>query len=31
MWCTDITYIPIAKGFMYMITFLDVYSRKIMG
>ncbi|MBK6572203.1 MAG: transposase family protein [Saprospiraceae bacterium] len=23
--------IPMAKGFMYMIAFLDVYSRKIMG
>ena len=31
VWCTDITYIPMAKGFMYMIAFLDVYSRKIMG
>ncbi|MBK9640777.1 MAG: transposase family protein [Saprospiraceae bacterium] len=31
MWWTDITYIPMAKGFMYMIAFLDVYSRKIMG
>lgn len=31
VWCTDITYIPMAKGFMYMIAFIDVYSRKIMG
>jgi putative transposase len=29
--CTDITYIPMAKGFMYMTACIDVYSRKIMG
>ncbi len=31
VWCTDITYIPMAKGFMYMTAFIDIYSRKIMG
>jgi putative transposase len=31
VWCTDITYIPMAKGFMYMTAIIDVYSRKIMG
>ena len=31
VWCTDITYIPMAKGFMYMTAFIDVFSRKIMG
>ncbi len=31
VWCVDITYIPMAKGFMYMIAFIDVYSRKIVG
>ena len=31
VWCTDITYIPMAKGFMYLTAFMDVYSRKIMG
>ncbi|MEZ5033603.1 MAG: IS3 family transposase [Chitinophagaceae bacterium] len=31
VWCTDITYIPMAKGFMYMTAFIDVHSRKIMG
>ena len=31
VWCTDITYIPMKKGFMYMTAFIDVYSRKIMG
>ena len=31
VWCTDITYIPMARGFMYMTAFIDVFSRKIMG
>jgi putative transposase len=31
VWCADITYIPMAKGFMYMTAYIDVYSRKIMG
>ena len=31
VWCTDITYIPMAKGFMYMSAIIDVYSRKIVG
>lgn len=31
LWCTDITYIPMAKGFMYMTAFIDVFSRKIVG
>lgn len=31
VWCTDITYIPMAKGFMYMTAIMDVYSRRIVG
>jgi len=31
VWCTDITYIPMRHGFMYLTAFIDVYSRKIMG
>lgn len=31
VWCTDITYIPMARGFMYLTAVIDVYSRKIMG
>jgi putative transposase len=31
VWCTDITFIPMKKGFMYMTAIIDVYSRKIMG
>ena len=30
VWCTDITYIPMARGFMYLTAVIDVYSRKIM-
>lgn len=30
VWMTDITYLPMEKGFMYMIAFIDVYSRKIL-
>lgn len=31
VWCTDITYIPMHKGFMYMTAIMDVYSRKILS
>lgn len=31
VWCTDITYIPMRRGFMYLTAFIDVYSRRIMG
>lgn len=35
VWCTDITYIPMAKGFLLiaigMTAFIDVYSRKFVG
>lgn len=31
VWCTDITYIPMKSGFMYMTAIIDVYSRKIVG
>lgn len=31
VWCTDITFIPMAKGFMYLTAVMDVFSRKIMG
>ena len=29
VWQVDITYIPMAKGFMYMVAIIDVYSRYI--
>ena len=31
LWCTDITYIPMRRGFMYLTAIIDVYSRKIVG
>lgn len=31
VWQTDITYIPMFKGFMYMVAYIDVYSRKILN
>ena len=31
VWQTDITYVPMKRGFMYMAAIIDVYSRKIMG
>jgi len=31
VWCTDITYIRILNGFVYLATILDIYSRKIIG
>ena len=30
-WSIDITYVPMAKGFMYCTAVMDIYSRKIMG
>src|SRR5690606_5578233 len=31
VWQTDITYIPMFRGFMYMNAIIDVYSRKILN
>lgn len=31
VWATDITYIKIKKGFIYLVCIIDVFSRKIMG
>lgn len=30
-WCTDITYVPMSKGFMYLTAVMDIYSRKILS
>lgn len=30
-WCVDITYIPMAKGFMYLTAIMDIYSRYIVA
>jgi len=31
VWCTDITYIPIGRGFLYLIAVMDWYSRKVLS
>lgn len=31
VWCADITYIPMKRGFLYLFAILDWASRKIMG
>ena len=31
MWCTDITYIPLAKGFLYLVAIMDWWSRKVLA
>ena len=31
VWATDITYLPMAKGFVYLVAILDLYSRKVLA
>lgn len=31
VWCADITYIPMAKGFLYLVAIMDWYSRKVLS
>lgn len=31
VWCTDITYIPMKNGFLYLVAIMDWYSRKILS
>ena len=31
VWCTDITYIPMAKGFAYLVAIMDWHSRKVLS
>ena len=31
VWAIDITYIPMAKGFMYLTAIIDVYTRLVVG
>ena len=31
VWCADITYIPMQKGYMYLFAILDWYSRKVIA
>ena len=30
-WASDITYLPMAKGFAYLVAILDLYSRKVLS
>ena len=31
VWCSDITYIPMSRGFMYLVAIMDWYSRKVLS
>lgn len=31
VWCTDITYLPMKKGFMYLVAVMDWYSRYVLS
>jgi putative transposase len=31
VWCTDITFIPMKQGFLYLTAIMDIYSRKILS
>ena len=31
VWCSDISYIPMAKGFIYLTVIMDWYSRKVLS
>lgn len=31
VWCSDITYIPLAKGFVYLVAIMDWHSRKVLA
>lgn len=31
VWCADVTYIPMAKGFVYLVAIMDWYSRKVLS
>ena len=31
VWATDLTYIPMARGFVYVVAIMDWYSRKVLS
>jgi len=31
VWCLDITYVPMATGFMYLVAVMDWWSRYVLG
>lgn len=31
VWCADIAYIPMRRGFLYLVAIMDGYSRKVLA
>jgi putative transposase len=31
VWCADITYVPMAKGFVYLVAVMDWFSRRVLS
>ena len=31
VWCADLTYLPMARGFLYLVAIMDWYSRKVLS
>ncbi len=31
VWCADITYIPMQRGFLYLVAIMDWHSRKVLA
>jgi len=31
VWCADITYVPMAKGFVYLVAVMDWFSRRVLA
>jgi putative transposase len=31
VWCADVTYIPMRRGFLYLVAVMDWYSRKVLS
>lgn len=31
VWCTDVTFLPMASGFLYLVAIMDWYSRKVLA
>jgi putative transposase len=31
VWCADVTYVPMARGFLYLVAIMDWYSRKVLS
>jgi putative transposase len=31
VWCADITYVPVAKGFVYLVAVMDWFSRRVLS